>query len=145
MRVIDNEAEEPLAINILPMIDVIFAILAFFIISTLFLTRAEGFSVDLPEAETAESQQEAFITVTIDENGDISINKAPVALDALTKTVQEQVGESTQALVTVQADETIDYGQVVAVMDKLRRVKGASLGMATQQPAEESARTGTSQ
>ncbi len=138
MRIIDNEAEESLTINILPMIDVIFAILAFFIISTLFLTRAEGFSVDLPEAETAESQQEAFITVTIEENGDISIDKKPVALDDLTKTVREQVGESAKALVTVQADETIDYGQVVAVMDKLRRVEGASLGMATQQPAQAS-------
>lgn len=138
MWVIDSEAEEPLTINILPMIDVIFAILAFFIISTLFLTRAEGFSVDLPKAETAESQQEAFITVTIEENGDISIDKELVVLNDLTEAVQEQMGESTEALVTVQADKTIDYGQVVAVMDKLRSVEGASLGMATQQPTEAS-------
>lgn len=136
MQVIDNEADEPLVINILPMIDVIFAILAFFIISTLFLTRAEGFSVDLPEAETAQSQQEAFITVTIEGNGNISIDKKPVALNELTKTVQAQVGARTEALLTVQADETIDYGQVIAVMDQLRRVKGASLGMATQQPGQ---------
>lgn len=136
MRVVDNEADEPLVINILPMIDVIFAILAFFIISTLFLTRAEGFSVDLPEAETAQSQQEVFITVTIEGNGNISIDKKPVALNELTKTVQAQVGNRTEALLTVQADETIDYGQVIAVMDQLRRVEGASLGMATQQPAQ---------
>ena len=135
MRVIDNEADEPLAINILPMIDVIFAILAFFIISTLFLTRAEGFSVDLPEAESSETQQDAFITVTIEENGDISINKESVALEELTETVQAQMGDNEQALVTVKADETIDYGQFVAVMDKLRSVEGANLGMATQQPA----------
>jgi len=134
MRVIDSDVDEPLAINILPMIDVIFAILAFFIISTLFLTRAEGFSVDLPEAETSQSQQEAFITVTIESNGDISIDKEPVKLNALTKTVQKQVGDNDGALITVQADETIDYGQVIAVMDKLRLVEGASLGMATQQP-----------
>ncbi|MEL7223640.1 MAG: biopolymer transporter ExbD [Cyanobacteria bacterium J06576_12] len=135
MRVIDNEADEPLAINILPMIDVIFAILAFFIISTLFLTRAEGFSVDLPEAESSETQQDAFITVTIEENGDISINKESVALEELTETVQAKMGDNEQALVTVKADETIDYGQFVAVMDKLRSVEGANLGMATQQPA----------
>ena len=135
MRVIDNEADETLAINILPMIDVIFAILAFFIISTLFLTRAEGFSVDLPEAESSETQQDAFITVTIEENGDISINKESVALEELTETVQAKMGDNEQALVTVKADETIDYGQFVAVMDKLRSVEGANLGMATQQPA----------
>lgn len=137
MRIIDSEVEEPLTINILPMIDVIFAILAFFIISTLFLTRAEGFSVDLPEAETSQSQQEAFITVTIEENGNISIDKKPVSLNELTKTVQAQIGNrAKETLVTVQADETIDYGQVIGVMDKLRMVEGASLGMATRQPAK---------
>ncbi|MEO1392340.1 MAG: biopolymer transporter ExbD [Cyanobacteria bacterium J06634_5] len=141
MQIIDNEAEEPLSINILPMIDVIFAILAFFIISTLFLTRAEGFSVDLPEAETSQSQQEAVITVTIEENGNISIDEEPIALSDLTDTVRRQMGSSAEGLVTVQADETIDYGQVIAVMDQLRKVEGASLGMATQQPAQKSAQT----
>ncbi len=137
MRVIDNEADAPLTINILPMIDVIFAILAFFIISTLFLTRAEGFSVDLPEAETSQSQQETFVTVTIERNGNISIDKEPVELSELAQVVEQQIGDGSSALVTVQADETIDYGQVIAVMDKLRTVEGASLGMATQQPAQE--------
>lgn len=136
MRVVDNEAEEPLSINILPMIDVIFAILAFFIISTLFLTRSEGFSVDLPEAETAQSQTEVTVTITVEQNGDISIDQEPVALEALTQTVQEQIGDRTGVLVTVKADETIDYGRVIAVMDRVRQVEGASLGMATQQPAQ---------
>lgn len=135
MRVVDNEVDEALTINILPMIDVIFAILAFFIISTLFLTRAEGFSVDLPEAETSQSQQEAVITVTLEESGNISIDKEPVELNELTETVQAHMGNRSSALVTLQADESIDYGRVIAVMDKLRRVEGASLGMATQQPA----------
>ncbi|MEL6604805.1 MAG: biopolymer transporter ExbD [Cyanobacteria bacterium J06614_10] len=135
MRVIDSQADEPLTINILPMIDVIFAILAFFIVSTLFLTRAEGFSVDLPEAASSESQQDVMLTVTVEETGDISIDKEPVSLEALTRTVQLKIGDNTPALVTVQADETIDYGRVIAVMDQLRAVEGASLGMATQQPA----------
>lgn len=138
MRVIDSELEAPLKIDILPMIDVIFAILAFFIISTLFLTRAEGFQVDLPEAETSQSQQEALITVTVEDNGNISIDQEAVSLDALTMVVQDQMGDTDSALVTVQADESIDYGRVVAVMDKLRQVEGASLGMATQQPRGES-------
>ncbi len=138
MRVIDSEADTPLTINILPMIDVIFAILAFFIISTLFLTRSEGFSVDLPEAETSQSQQEVFITVTVEADGNISIDKETVALDELAQTVKSQIGDRAEALVTLQADETIDYGRVVAVMDQLRQVEGASLGMATQQPAQRS-------
>ena len=89
----------------------------------------------MQEAESSEAQQDAFITVTIEENGDISINKESVALEELTETVQAKMGDNEQALVTVKADETIDYGQFVAVMDKLRSVEGANLGMATQQPA----------
>ena len=134
MQIVDSEAEEPLAINILPMIDVIFAILAFFIISTLSLTRAEGFPVDLPEAKTSQPQQKASITITVDGSGDISVNKTPVALDQLAEVVRSQVDSRQAVLVTVQAAKTIDYGRVIAVMDKLRTVEGASLGMATQQP-----------
>jgi len=136
MQIKDSEAEAQLSINILPMIDVIFAILAFFIISTLFLTRAEGFPVNLPEAETAQPQQESFITITIENNGNISIDKQSVALNDLTKTVQNQVEEGQEVLVTVQADESIDYGRVIAVMDKLRQVDGANLGIATQRPTQ---------
>ncbi len=100
MRVVNNEADEPLTINILPMVDVIFAILAFFIISTLFLTRSEGFSVDLPEAEIAQSQTEVLVTVTVEENGDISIDKESVSVGVIGSDVGEEllsgsgVGES---------------------------------------------------
>lgn len=53
MQIHDNDLDDGFEINILPMIDVIFAILAFFIVSTLFLTRTEGLPVNLPEADTS--------------------------------------------------------------------------------------------
>ncbi|MFE4106875.1 ExbD/TolR family protein [Almyronema epifaneia] len=132
MRVIDNEPEEELSINIVPMIDVIFAILAFFILSTLFLTQAEGLPVDLPNAETSETQQQADFTVTIEASGDMFLNKEPIDIRALRAAIDEQLQSGQSALVTVQADERVYHGQVIEVMDVLRSLEGVQLGIATE-------------
>jgi biopolymer transport protein ExbD len=115
------------------MIDVIFAILTFFIMSTLFLTRSEGLPVNLPKAATAQQQASATpITVTVDATGKISLNRKPVALNALTNQVSRLINPNTEALVILNADERGNYGKVVAVMDRLREVPGVKLAIATQ-------------
>ncbi|MEO0457110.1 MAG: biopolymer transporter ExbD [Cyanobacteria bacterium P01_A01_bin.114] len=132
MRVLDNEAEDPLEINIVPMIDVIFAILAFFILSTLFLTRAEGLPVNLPNAETAEPQQSADFTVTMQESGQMFLNRDPIQLGQLNSAIEAELSPGQTALITVQADRRIEHGEVIEVMDALRTIEGARLGMATE-------------
>lgn len=128
-----EEQESPLQINVVPMIDVIFAILTFFIMSTLFLTRSEGLPVNLPKAATAQQQASATpITVTVDATGKISLNRKPVALNALTNQVSRLINPNTEALVILNADERGNYGKVVAVMDRLREVPGVKLAIATQ-------------
>ncbi len=128
-----DEPELPLQINILPMIDVIFAILTFFIMSTLFLTRSESLPVNLPKATTAKQQQVATrITITVDEKEQVSLNRKPVAIDDLTKQIRTLVGSNPEVLVIINADEKVDYGRVVAVMDRVRQVEGAKLAIATQ-------------
>ena len=128
-----DEPELPLQINILPMIDVIFAILTFFIMSTLFLTRSEGLPVNLPKAATAKQQQvPTKITITVDEKEQVSLNRKPIAVDDLTAQVRTLVGSNPEVLVIINADEKVDYGRVVAVMDRVRQVPGAKLAIATQ-------------
>jgi biopolymer transport protein ExbD len=127
-----DEPEIPLQINVVPLIDVIFAILTFFIMSTLFLTRSEGLPVNLPKATTAKQQQvPTKITITVDEKEQISLNRRPIALDDLTGQVRSLVGSKPEVLVIINADEKVNYGRVVAVMDRVRQVKGAKLGIAT--------------
>ena len=126
-----EEQEESFQINIVPMIDVIFAILAFFILSTLFLTRAEGLPVNLPKAVTAEQQQSADFTVTINDRGEIFLNRQSIQLETLEAAIQSQLEPGQQALITINADERINHGRVVAVMDELRTIEGARLGIAT--------------
>ena len=73
------------------MIDVIFAILAFFIMSTLFLTRFEGLPVNLPESETAALQPEAKFTITLDAEGQVFLNREPIQVAALKNTIEQQL------------------------------------------------------
>ncbi|MBW4573326.1 MAG: biopolymer transporter ExbD [Tolypothrix carrinoi HA7290-LM1] len=128
-----DEPDIPPQINIVPMIDVIFAILTFFIMSTLFLTRQEGLPVNLPRASTSQqSQIPTRITVTIDSQAQVSLNKKPTTIDVLTEQVRSLVGANPEAVVVINADEGVGHGKVVAVMDKVRQVKGARLAIATQ-------------
>jgi len=127
-----DESEKPAEINIVPMIDVIFSILAFFIISTLYLTRSEGLPVNLPGAATAQSQPSTKITVTIQPDGEIALNRKPIELEALEQEVRSLVEPNSESLVIVNADEKVDHGRVVSVMDRLRQVEGAKLAIAAQ-------------
>lgn len=127
-----EEPEQPLKLDIVPTIDVIFAILAFFIISSLYLTRSEGLPVNLPQAETAEVRTQTRITVTIRADGSIALGDRPLDLSELAAGVQAALEPDTKNVVVLQADEQVTHGRVVEVMDRLRQVEGIALAIATQ-------------
>lgn len=132
MYLLDEDRDEEFEINIVPMIDVVFAILTFFIVSTLFLTRSEGLPVNLPKAATAETQQQTRITVTVEEDGEVSLNREAIELARLQAGVRSLMDETQSAVVVINADESVSHGRVIAVMDQLREIEGATLGIATQ-------------
>lgn len=127
-----DEPDIPPQINIVPMIDVIFAILTFFIMSSLYLSRSEGLAVNLPQASTVQTQPPAQITVTIDQQGRLALNRQPIELDALEAGVRQLLQPNQEALVVLNADKAVNHGQVVEVMDRVRQIKGAKLAIAAQ-------------
>ncbi|MBF2085965.1 biopolymer transporter ExbD [Thermoleptolyngbya sp. C42_A2020_037] len=129
-----SEPDPPPSINIVPMIDVIFAILTFFVLSTLFLTRSEGLPVNLPGAATADLQPQEQTVVTIDASGNLSLNRQPVTLDALDAAVRQRTDGGNSPLVVINADKAVPHGQVVAVMDRLRAIPNVRLAIATERP-----------
>jgi biopolymer transport protein ExbD len=129
-----EESDDEFELNIVPMIDVIFAILTFFIISSLFLTRSESLPVNLPKAASAELQERTRITVTVENSGDIALNREAIALEDLQTGVRDLMGDTQESVVVINADEAVSHGRVVAVMDELREIEGATLGIATRQP-----------
>lgn len=129
-RAID-EPEVPSQINIVPMIDVIFAILTFFIMSTLFLGRFEGLAVNLPKAQSAKPQKTIRATVTLDKQGALYLNKSPVAIDTLSNAVRQLDKPGQDLVVVLNADGSVTHDRVVAVMDQIRQVEGAKMAIAT--------------
>lgn len=130
---ISEEPDDIPQINIVPMVDVIFAILTFFIMSSLFLTHSEGLPVNLPQAQTAQSQQQSKMTVTIDDKGNIFLDRQPTNIEDLAEQVKSLIGNQ-KKLVVINADEKVEHGQVIAVMDQLRSIEGVSLGISTRRP-----------
>ncbi len=129
-----EEAEEEFELNIVPMIDVIFAILTFFIISSLFLTRSESLPVNLPQAASAQVQERTRITVTVQPSGDLLLNQDAIALSELQAQTRQLMASTQEAVIVINADEAVNHGRVIAVMDELRAIEGATLGIATQPP-----------
>lgn len=119
-------------INIVPMIDVIFAILTFFIMSTLFLTRSAGLPVNLPGAVTAETQAQTQLVVTIDSQGRLFLDRQPILLDQLETLVRSQLQAGESPVVVINADAAVTHGIVVTVMDRLRTIPGIKMAIATQ-------------
>jgi biopolymer transport protein ExbD len=129
-----DEPEVPPQINIVPMIDVIFAILTFFIMSTLFLGRFEGLAVNLPNAESAKPQKVVRATVTLDRAGNLYFNKNQVSLEALQNAIRAANQPGQDLVIVLNADGSVTHDRVIAVMDQIRQVKGAKLAIATQRP-----------
>ncbi|MGF1600989.1 MAG: ExbD/TolR family protein [Thermosynechococcaceae cyanobacterium] len=129
-----DEPDLPAQINIVPMIDVIFAILTFFIVATLYLNKSEGLPVNLPQANTAKTQLSTKVTVTIDPKGELALNRKPIRLDALEGAIKDMVKDEQKVVVIINADQQVGHGQVVSVMDQVRKIEGAKLAIATRQP-----------
>lgn len=126
-----EDPESPVQINIVPMIDVVFAILAFFILSSLLLDRNEGLPVALPVAETAEAQAQRQVVVTLNATGEIFVGNRTVTDEQLLEAIQTLGALTDGGLVVIRADQSVSHGRVVAVMDRLRSLPGVQLAIAT--------------
>ncbi len=117
-------------IDILPMIDIIFSILAFLIISSLYLTRVETVSVELPKATNSITQKKKFINISIDKSGNLFINKIRTELQDLKVKLVNLTNENMN-LVVLNADKNVSHGYVISVLDVLRSIDGLKLAVST--------------
>ena len=133
MRLPEDNENTRTSVNILPMIDVIFAILAFFILSTLYLTRSEGLPVNLPQSVTSAPIDQIDVTLTITPEGNLLLDDRAVSIEALADAVRV-IAADNPIKVTIRADENTSHGRVVTAMDQLRKVEQVQMGIATTQP-----------
>lgn len=124
--------DQPMEIkNVVPLLDVMFALLTFFIMSTLFLTRTEGLSVNLPTATSSSQQKLSRATVSVDQQGNLYLDRAPIQLEALATAVRQKTQKEKEIIVVLNADGGVTHDRVVQVMDQLRQIPGAKMAIAT--------------
>lgn len=107
-------------IEIIPMIDVIFFLLVFFMVTSLALTRINSIKVALPKILGAPEAVKQNIILTVKKDGSLLVNKTPVTLDTLGSRLAYEMQADPQGVVIVNADEGSAYGTVVAAMAKAK-------------------------
>lgn len=117
-------------IEIIPMIDTIFFLLVFFMISTLSMARYSGLSVNLPKAATGQQPPSDSAAVTISPDGKVTIDKQEVARDQIRAALQEHLKKNPELLVLINADEHVEHGLVVEIMDAARQAGVAKMAIA---------------
>lgn len=122
-------------IEIIPMIDTMFFLLVFFMLSSLALVRQGGINVNLPKAVTGKKQTAVDLTVTVDKARHVYVNKDIVSLKDLgTKLVETAGGRNadlSSASVIINADLTVPHGLVVGCIDQAREVGITRFAIAT--------------
>ena len=124
------ENVEEYEINILPMIDVIFAILTFFIISSLSLVKLETIPLNLPSASTSSISKDEIINVSISNSKKIFLNKEEVSLEKLNQKLKVINSEKMKKVV-ISGDKEVAYGVIVEVLDELRKVNNLKIAIST--------------
>ena len=117
-------------INILPMIDIIFVILSFFIISSLYLVKLESIPLNLPNAETSKNELNDPIIVSLDKSGNIYINKNYATKESFERDISKFA--ENKKLILIRADEDIKYGEVVYILDTLRKFNNFKIAVSTE-------------
>jgi biopolymer transport protein ExbD len=107
-------------IEILPLIDIVFLLLVFFIYAMLSMAVHRGLPVDLPLSQSAEIDQKLTLSVTIKEDGRLFVDKTPVALEGLSGFLKGKAAAASEAGVLVFADRNLPYQVIYSVLDNIR-------------------------
>jgi biopolymer transport protein ExbD len=123
-------------INITSLIDVLFLLLIFFMVSSTFLERP-GMKLDLPKASHKESVRMEGYTLFVTQDEKLFLNDEPVKLNELESNLREIAPEVEEDGIVLQADEQIRYGLVIEVMDMIKKSGIKKMVVATEIKEEE--------
>jgi len=103
----------------IPLIDIVFLLLVFFIYAMLSMVVHRGFKVDLPQATTAEIDKEDYASITVDKENRILLNKEEVLIENLSEEIKTEIKEGVK--IFINGDKEADLGVVINILDTLRR------------------------
>ena len=116
-------------INVTPLVDVILVLLIIFMVTAPMMTR--GIDVRLPQTESGSDATEERLVVSVEKDRTVYLNDRPVNIQLLPERLKTAMAESGENFVFLRADQEVPYGQVMAVMDQIKKAGADRVGMVT--------------
>ena len=117
-------------INLAPLVDIVFLLVIFFMVTSTFITPETGLPVDLPQAVTGEARPEGAPTVVVQADGQAFWKGEPVDDAALLVSLQKALAQDPVGTVILRADRKTPHGRVVQVMDLIRQAGAKRVAIA---------------
>ena len=122
MKLRDRRSRRDPRLMVIPMIDIIFFLLVFFMLNTLYMVQQNVLPVQLPAAKTAEIQPAKQINVSVSKDGEIWLNDKKIELKDFRKMVKAELDKQPDTVFILRADRLVPHGQVVEVMDEMKAI-----------------------
>ncbi len=132
MNIKNNRVVRQPKLMIIPMIDIIFFLMVFFLFSTLQMVYQKSLPVNLPVASQSHQEAPKPVSITIMADGTVSIGDTKVPIDEVKGRV-EQLADKSETPVILRADEKVEHGKVIQVMDEIKSAGVTKLAIATQE------------
>lgn len=132
MKLRDLRSVRQPKLMIIPMIDIIFFLLVFFIMSTLYMVDQQLIPVNLPQAASAQSERPRSVAVIVTKDGRIMFDQEDVPLELVKKRVQMELVKQNDVVFVLRSDKMAEYGKVVAVLDELKLAGAHRVAIATE-------------
>jgi biopolymer transport protein ExbD len=124
------------AVNLTPLIDMVFILLIFFMVTSSFV-KESGIEVQRPSAQTAVRQEHGNLIITVTQGGEIWMDKRPVDIRSVRAQVERLQADNPEGAVIVLADEAARTGLLVQVLDQVRLAGVSNVAIAASVAGEE--------
>jgi len=116
---IDIDTGKKARIEMLPLIDIVFLLLVFFIYAMFSMAVHKALPVELPGSSTAEIEKKSVLSITVDSHVNVYVDKVPVSLQNLSAVLEEKKPKTGEASVLLFADKTLPYQDLFRVLDQI--------------------------
>ncbi len=131
MRFRDRRIEKQPELMIIPMIDIMFFLLVFFMLATIYMVEMKTIPIKLPTAVHSSIEQKSSFAISLKADGSIWLEDKPTNIKTLLMQAKLEQKRNPNFAVIIRADKNIDYGKVVNLLDQMRGAGVSRFGLAT--------------
>lgn len=132
MKLRDLRIDSQPQLMIIPMIDIIFFLLVFFMMSTLYMVEQRTIPVNLPQAAAAQSDMTRSINITVLPDGRVMFEQEEIPLNLLERRVSLELQKQPESVFVLRGDKKVEYGNVIEVLDQMKQAGARRVAVAAE-------------